>query len=117
MPERRRGDEYRQRTARLAAGHQATEDDPVEEWARRAERVPAILHERCVKKAAKQYAGRAGLLVYLNINDYGIRQREIETCFQNATAPAKASFASVWVLWKVQAYHSWEQGEPVRQVK
>lgn len=110
LPERRRGDEYQRRAERIAAGASRWEDDPVEAWAERAERAPAILHERCVHKAAKQYSGRAALLVYLNINEYGIRHREIEASLPNATAPAKHAFTSVWVLWKNRAYHVWQNG-------
>lgn len=47
LPERRRGDEYRHRAERVAAGGAAWDDDPVEAWAERAERVPAILRQRC----------------------------------------------------------------------
>ncbi len=113
LPERRRGDEYRHRAERVAAGGAAWDDDPVEAWAERAERVPAILHQRCADKAAKRYAGQAALLVYLNVGEFGIRQSEIEACFQSATAPAKDAFTSIWILWKGQAYHVWEDGRLV----
>ncbi len=113
LPERRRGDEYRQRAERIAAGGLAWDDDPVEKWAERAERIPTILEQRCAAKAAMGYSGAAALLVYLNIGEYGIRQREIETSFQKATAVAKDAFTSVWVLWKARAYHVWQHGRPV----
>ena len=96
----------------VAGGGLAWDDHPVEAWTERAEQVPAILHQRCSDKAVKRYAGRAALLVYLNISEYGIRQREIEASLRNATAPAKNAFTAVWVLWKDRAYHTWQNGCP-----
>lgn len=105
-PERRRGDEYRQLADPLVV-----EYDPVEDWAARAEQAPIWLDTACRKKAGKRYAARANLVIYLNLSENGIRQKEIEDCFASATSAAKEGFDSVWVLWKDRAYLVWKGGE------
>ena len=99
-PERRRGVEYQQSTGEV-------EDDPVEDWITRADQAPAWLRAACLKKAGKRYGGRASLVIYLNVSEYGIRQAEIEASFPSATEVAKDAFDSVWVLWKDKAYRVW----------
>jgi hypothetical protein len=97
---RRRGAEYRD------AG-EGVEDDPLEEWIERANQVPARLKDAAERKAAKRYPVSASLLIYLNINEYGIRQAEIEACFGPTTDCARDAFKSVWILWKQRAYEVW----------
>jgi hypothetical protein len=48
----------------------------------------------------------------LNIDEYGIRQAEIDASMSESTAPAKNAFQEVWVLWKAQLYRLWNDGEP-----
>lgn len=100
-PKRRRGDEYRNSTGRI-------KQDPVEDWIVRAEQAPAWLEAACRKKADKRYGARANLVVYLNLIEYGIRQKEVERCFPSATAAVKDCFDAVWVLWKKRAYLVWK---------
>ena len=109
---RERGREYHADAARAAAGISLVEDDPVEEWHARADQVPSALHDRAAKKASKNYPVGTRLLIYLNIDEHGIRQQEIEACMAAATAPAKGAFAEVWVLWKSKGYRLWVQGKP-----
>lgn len=109
-PERRRGDEYREAAKRLAIDGSNISEDPVEDWIKRADKVPAAIRARCESKAKKHYGGRASLLVYLNLSEYGIRLRQIEACFADATSPAKDSFDQIWVLWKDHAYLVWKDG-------
>lgn len=104
-PERRRGDEYRNSTGEI-------QDDSVEDWVARADQAPEWLETACRKKANKRYGARVNLVVYLNLSEYGIRQKEIESCFPSATEAVKNSFDAVWVLWKERTYLVWKDGEP-----
>jgi hypothetical protein len=99
-PDRRRGSEYRQGIGEL-------EDDPEEDWIARAERAPVWLEAACRKKANKRYGGRANLIVYLNLDEYGVRQSQVEACFPSATQIVRDAFESVWVLWKKRAFRVW----------
>ena len=99
-PMRRRGDEYRY-------GVGEVEDDPIEDWIFRSEQAPCWIEAACRKKLAKRYAGDASLVIYLNMNEYGIRQVEVEACFASATDSAKNHFESVWILWKSRGYQVW----------
>ncbi len=99
-PERRRGVEYRECIGEV-------EDDPVEDWIARAEQAPAWLEAACRKKAGKRYSGRANLIIYLNLSEYGIRQAEVEACFPSATEAVKDAFEAAWVPWKKRAYQVW----------
>ena len=103
-PERRLGDEYRKSSGKI-------KDDPVEDWISRAEQAPSWLEATSRKKALKRYGARANLVVYLNLSEYGIRQKEVEDCFPLTTAAVKDSFDAVWVLWKKRAYPVWKDGE------
>ena len=58
-------------------------------------------------KIGKRYAGRASLLVNLNISEFGIRQAEIEAAMAPAVAPALPCFERVWILWKALLYGPW----------
>jgi hypothetical protein len=105
IPGRRRGDEYRV-AARKQTGTNVV-DDPVEDWITRADSVPASLSAAIAKKIGKRYAGSAGLLVNLNINEFGIRQLEIEAAMGPSIAPALQCFQHVWILWKERLYGPW----------
>jgi hypothetical protein len=107
IPGRRRGDEYRVSEKRQADGGAIVEDDPIEDWIARADQVPAALSAVVTTKIGKLYAGHAGLLLYLNISEFGVRQREIEAAMLPAIAPALPHFQRVWVLWKAQLYGPW----------
>ena len=58
-------------------------------------------------KIGKHYVGRAGLLVNLNISEFGIRQAEIEAAMAPAVAPFLPCFQRVWILWKALLYGPW----------
>jgi hypothetical protein len=102
-PKRRRGDEF----SNSSVGPQ---HDREEDWAERATQAPSWIKHACIKKANKNYSARAHLVVYLNLSEYGTRQKEVASSFQAATAPAKDAFASIWVLWKEQVYPVWKDG-------
>jgi hypothetical protein len=108
LEKRRRGDEYRE------AGPQGTSEwkmDPVENWIERAEEAPSAIQRVAIAKARKGYSRSARLVIYLNIADYDIRQKEIEAAMADSTEPAKEAFDQVWVLWKRQLYLLWEAGQ------
>ena len=62
-------------------------------------------------KAKKAYPRSTRLVIYLNIGEYGTRQREIEGAMADSTAVAKEAFAQVWVLWKARLYLVWDNGQ------
>lgn len=101
-PGRQRGVEYRDDDGEV-------QEDTVEDWVARAEQAPAWLDAACRKKAAKRYGSRANLVIYLNMNEFGVRHSEVISCFPHATRAVKADFEAVWVLWKGQAYRVWRQ--------
>src|SRR5260370_32547392 len=101
---RRRGDEFREAEVMKQRGESTVEDDPVEDWIARAEKVPAILGRAVARKIERNYGAKVNLLVYLNIHEFGIRKREIEASFASSTIAAKGRFTSVWVLWNARAY-------------
>ena len=107
IPGRKRGLEYRMSKSEkfLIA------DDPVESWNTRADLVPEILHTCATQKAAKNYPQGTRLLIYLNIGEFGTRQKEIEGYMAESTSPAKAAFEEIWVLWKQKGYRQWVNGK------
>jgi hypothetical protein len=107
VPGRRRGDEYRKAGKRAASGALTVEYDPIENWITRADQVPAALSAVIATKVGKSYRGRASLLIYLNIREFGIRQAEIESAMAPAIAPALPYFQRVWLLWKAKLYGPW----------
>lgn len=107
VPGRRRGDEYREAEKRRADGAPIAVDDPIEDWIARADQVPKALSAVVTTKIGKRYAGRASLLVNLNISEFGIRQAQIEAAMAPAMEPALPHFQRVWILWKVRLYGPW----------
>lgn len=106
MSGRRRGDEYKQAEGRGFP----MEDDPVEDWIKRAESVPAALRTAANKKALKGYPITSQLVIYLSFSEYGIRTAEVEGKMHEATAGAKDQFRRVFVLWKSCFYCLWDGG-------
>lgn len=111
----RRGDEYRAFEARQLAAAAAGDDsyvevehDPVGDWG--VEQAPAMLEQAATHKAKGNYNPSWGLVIYLNLGEYGFFRRQVETCLKAATAPAKDHFREVWVLWDGRAYLTWRRG-------
>ena len=92
---RKMGDEYK-------PGPEIFTFDPVENWVARAEGIPAALEKAITKKVAKRYGSGVWLVVYLNINDGGIRQREIELAITTIKQRHTESFDGLFVIWKDQ---------------
>jgi hypothetical protein len=90
---RRRGDEFKREEAVI-------EDDPVEDWVKRAGQIPSALEKAITDKVAKRYALPVVLLVYLNISEWGIRQAESEYAIRCIKSRHAASFSGLHILWK-----------------
>jgi hypothetical protein len=109
-PEMKRGDEYKEAAEKAAVhGGVHAEDDPEEDWIARAHQIPGALRRASERKASKYYED-VNLLIYLNIDEWGIRHNAIVRCFPRCTAGAGLSFASVWIFWKGAAYQVWRGG-------
>jgi hypothetical protein len=78
--------------------------DPVDNWVERAESIPRYLEEAIGAKSRKRYGSACWLVVYLSINEFGIRQRETEDAIQAIKARYAGSFERISVLWKRQVY-------------
>jgi hypothetical protein len=92
MPGRKMGEEYK--------FEREIELDPVENWNARADAIPDALETAIKKKVAKQYSSRGWLVVYLNLSEYGIRQRETEQIIHEEKCRHRDAFDQVLVLWK-----------------
>ena len=114
---RRRGQEYREKARRRVAGNHRIRSVPIERLRKQADHVPSWIRKRCRAKVEKHYAGRAGLLVYLNWGDFGFWHQEIEESLLTATEVAKESFAEIWVLWKARLYRKWRNGVSAELVR
>jgi hypothetical protein len=90
---RKMGDEYKD-------GAEKAELDPVDKWAERADGIPAALEMAIEKKVAKRYGSDLWLVVYLDINEGGIRQREIEQAIAAIKERHAQSFGALFVIWK-----------------
>lgn len=88
---RKLGQEYR--------GIQTMRMDPVENWVARANSIPDHLRRVIEAKAKKNYGSPCWLIVYLNINEWGIRQAETETAIEATKANFSNSFEAISVLW------------------
>jgi hypothetical protein len=78
--------------------------DPVENWAARADTIPNFLDEAISKKSNKTYSAPCWLVVYLNISEYGIRQKETEATIAQVKARYASAFEAISVLWKGRLY-------------
>jgi hypothetical protein len=93
---RRLGEEYR--------GLKAPTLDPVNDWVECAESIPRYLDEAIGAKSRKKYGSACWLIVYLNINEYDIRQKETELVIRTVKARYASSFEEIPVLWKQKIY-------------
>lgn len=80
--------------------------DNVEDWRKLAEAIPSCLVESIRNKQQKRYQTTTELLVYLNMNDCGIRQLKTELRISDVLAKSYEPFAAVHVLWKDKLFSS-----------
>jgi hypothetical protein len=78
--------------------------DPVSNWVARAESIPHCLDEAIGAKSRKKYGSACWLVVYLNINEYDIRQKETELVIRTVKARYASSFEEISVLWNQKIY-------------
>jgi hypothetical protein len=83
------------RAARLSS-----EFEPVERWVELAAAIVPALRARIEKKLQSKLSLGTELLVYLNIGEYGIRQREIEQDIKSILQEKIGAFSAIHVLWK-----------------
>ena len=68
--------------------------------------IPKFLDEAVTKKVKKNYSEskQCWLVVYLNIDDYGISQKETEAAIVEVKRRYASSFEAICVLWRGQLY-------------
>lgn len=93
---RRLGQEYREVTGPTM--------DPVENWIARADLIPKYLDEVINAKGEKRYSSPCWLVVYLNISEYGIRQKETEAVIAETKVRYAHMFQAISVFWKGRLY-------------
>jgi len=89
---RKRGDQYR--------NDQRRGDGTAEEWRKRALAIPDQLEKAIQRKMRKGYAGKCVLLLYLNMSNYGVLQKETEAAIAAIKAKYAADFQDICVLWQ-----------------
>jgi hypothetical protein len=94
---RRRGEEYK-------PGAPICADGSVDNWIRNARAVPSALERAIKNKIGRNYKPAPTLLVDLNLNEYGIRQAEIEAVIRVVKERYRASFGDLLILWKDKLY-------------
>jgi hypothetical protein len=101
MDGRRRGDETEGLTI---------QPDPVENWRKRFEAIPAALDRVVGKKVRKDYEPSDSLVIYVNLGCYGAYVDEGLPILRDGTSLAKDSFRRVFVLWEGVLYRFWQNG-------
>ncbi|MET4257206.1 hypothetical protein ABIC09_002142 [Bradyrhizobium sp. S3.12.5] len=106
MEGRRRGDE---------PDDEGWQPDPVEEWRKRFDAIPAALDRVVSKKLGKDYPPGTALVVYVNLGCYGAYLKEGIPILQTGTAAAKDRFSVVFAMWEGVLYKFWEDGAAVSE--
>lgn len=89
---RKRGDQYR--------NNRRPPDGTATDWRKRALAIPEQLENAIQRKIDKQYAKKTTLLVYLNISNYGVLQKETEARITEVKAKHANDFNEICVLWQ-----------------
>lgn len=75
--------------------------DPVEDWDRRLNSVPAALAAVIQRKTERRYNPKPVLVIYLSIGTYGdYRRSEIESIIRTTKAAHRNTFAEIYILWE-----------------
>jgi len=84
--------------------------DPVEDWVARADSIPEYLDKAIGDKVNRYGAARNAcwLVVYLNIDEWGIRQTQIEQVIADTIFRYRDRFENLSVLWKGKLYSASE---------
>jgi hypothetical protein len=97
MPGRKMGDEYK-------IDDTGIEWDPVEDWVARADAIPGALEAAVARKIAKRYSAPVLLVIYLNLDEYGIRQQQTELVIAQVKQRYAHAFERLFILWKGKIY-------------
>ncbi|AWL96807.1 hypothetical protein [Bradyrhizobium ottawaense] len=89
---RKRGDEYKEGAQPL--------DGNAEDWRRRALDIPVQLEKAIKRKKNKGYGKKCKLVIYLNMSNYGVLQKETEAKIAAIKAKYAADFQEICVLWQ-----------------
>ncbi|MCG2626666.1 hypothetical protein L6654_08530 [Bradyrhizobium sp. WYCCWR 13023] len=89
---RKRGDEYKNDAKPL--------DGDAEDWRRRALDIPVQLEKAIKRKKKKGYGKKCKLVIYLNMSNYGVLQKETEAKIAAIKAKYSADFQEICVLWQ-----------------
>jgi hypothetical protein len=85
--------------------------DPVEEWRKRFEAIPAALNRVVTKKIGKSYPPDTALVIYVNLGCYGAYVEEGIPILHAGTELAKDTFKAVFAIWEGTLYKLWEDGQ------
>ncbi len=72
----------------------------VDDWVAVTDAISRLLAARIQSKLQKRYSISSRLLIYLNANEWGIRQKQFESAVTDTLRREVGSFSSVDVLWK-----------------
>jgi hypothetical protein len=97
MPGRRMGDEYE-------LDCDSIEFDPVEDWIARADAIPQALETAINNKIKMHYSDPTWLVVYLNLDEFGIRQHQTELVLAQMKERHARAFDRLFILWKDKLY-------------
>ncbi|MGY4255302.1 hypothetical protein ACVI1L_002370 [Bradyrhizobium sp. USDA 4516] len=89
---RKRGDEYKDGAKPL--------DGDAENWRRRALDIPVQLEKAIKRKKNKGYGKKCKLVIYLNMSNYGLLQKETEAKIAAIKGKYAADFQEICVLWQ-----------------
>ncbi|MCC8937930.1 hypothetical protein H8A97_22960 [Bradyrhizobium sp. Arg62] len=89
---RKRGNEYKDGAKPL--------DGDAEDWRRRALDIPVQLEKAIKRKKKKGYGKKCKLVIYLNMSNYGVLQKETEAKIAAIKAKHAADFQEICVLWQ-----------------
>jgi hypothetical protein len=91
---RKRGEEYRNESHPL--------DGNAEDWRRRALAIPGQLEKAIKRKRQKGYGKKCKLVIYLNMSNYGVLQKETEAAIAAVKAKYADDFSEICVLWQMK---------------
>ncbi len=89
---RQLGTEYR--------GGSVPSDGKLSDWLAKTETIESMLARRIAAKALKPYSSDTRLLVYLNMNEWGVRQTEVQSAILAVLRQSTNQFSYIDVLWK-----------------
>jgi len=91
---RKRGEEYRNDAQPL--------DGNAEDWRKRALAIPGQLEKAIKRKRQKGYGEKCKLVIYLNMSNYGVLQKETEAAIAATKAKYADDFQEICVLWQMK---------------